>query len=40
MEHGFWLILFVVTIIWYAAVTVIVAVKGQKDIKTMIDREK
>lgn len=37
MEHWFWLILCSLTLIWYVAVTAIVAYKGAYDIKEMIE---
>jgi hypothetical protein len=38
IEHLFWLSLTVACIIWYSTVTVYVAVKGMKDIKSMLRR--
>ncbi len=38
MEHLFWLILLVTVIIWYVIVTAIVAVRGWKDIQSLLDQ--
>lgn len=37
-EHWFWLGLTAACLLWYATVTVFVAVKGMKDIKGMLGR--
>jgi len=36
MEHWFWFGLLGVTILWYIIVTIVVAIRGGKDIKEMI----
>jgi hypothetical protein len=38
VEHGFWLVLSVGCVIWYATITVYVAVKGLRDIRQMLSR--
>ena len=36
MQHWFWSIFCLLVILWYAAVTIVVGIKGGKDIKEMI----
>lgn len=36
MEHWFWSIFCLVVILWYGAVTIIVGIRGGKDIQEMI----
>jgi len=38
MEHYLWFGIMLVTIVWYAIVTVLVALRGGKDIREMIRR--
>ena len=38
MNHWFWLLVFVATIVWYSTITVYVAIKGARDIKVMLAR--
>lgn len=38
MEHYLWFGILIVTIVWYAIVTVLVALRGAKDIRDMIKR--
>ena len=40
MEHWFWTIFCALMLLWYVAVTLIVAVKGGKNIREMIERWK
>lgn len=37
MEHWFWLLLTVACVVWYSSVTIYVAVKGMRDIRTMLE---
>ncbi|MCC6680454.1 MAG: hypothetical protein IT445_06075 [Phycisphaeraceae bacterium] len=36
IEHWFWFLLVVAVIGWYSSVTVYVAIRGAKDIRTML----
>jgi len=36
MEHWFWSIFCLIVVVWYAAVTIVVGIKGGTDIKEMI----
>lgn len=36
MEHWFWIVFCLTVIAWYVAVTIVVGIKGGKDIKEMI----
>ena len=36
MEHWIWFSIFSLTIIWYIVVTILVAIRGSKNIKEMI----
>jgi len=36
MEHWFWLILTVLTLVWYLVVTIVVGIRGASDIKEML----
>ena len=38
MEHWFWLLITGACVLWYSTITVYVAVKGLKDIKSMLKR--
>lgn len=38
--HWFWWLLTIAVIVWYSTVTIYVAIKGAKDIKTMLRRVK
>ncbi len=35
-EHWFWLLLAAACVVWYSSVTIYVAVKGLRDIRTML----
>jgi len=37
MTHWIWLSIIILTILWYIIVTLVVAVRGRKNIKDMID---
>lgn len=37
-KHWFWLLLTAAVVLWYSTVTVYVAYKGMKDIKSMLTR--
>jgi len=37
-EHWFWWLMTAACLVWYSVVTVYVAIKGAKDIKTMLAR--
>lgn len=37
-EHWFWLLLTITALLWYSTVTVYVAVRGMRDIRTMFRR--
>jgi hypothetical protein len=37
-EHWFWWLLAVACVVWYSTITVYVAVKGVRDIKSMLKR--
>ncbi len=37
MERWFWTAFFGIVLIWYIAVTVVVSIKGAKDIKKMFE---
>ena len=39
-DHWFWLVLTAACVIWYSTITIYVAVKGVKDIKSMLRRLK
>ncbi len=36
--HWFWLLLTAACVLWYSSVTIYVAIKGFRDIKTMLNR--
>ena len=35
-DHWFWLILIIAVVAWYSSVTIYVAIRGAKDIRTML----
>lgn len=37
-EHWFWLLLTIACVVWYSTITIYIAIKGGKDIKTMLRR--
>jgi len=37
MTHWFWLIVIILTIVWYIIVTILVTIRGRKNIRDMID---
>jgi hypothetical protein len=37
-DHWFWFLLTAACVIWYSTITVYVAIKGAKDIKSMLKR--
>ncbi|MGI9550442.1 MAG: hypothetical protein ACR2MT_04530 [Aurantibacter sp.] len=40
MEHWFWTFFCALTLLWYIVVTLVVAIKGGKDIKNMLEKWK
>jgi len=37
-EHWFWLLLVAACLLWYATITVLVAIQGVRDIRRMLER--
>ncbi|MFK5974506.1 MAG: hypothetical protein QM485_14640 [Flavobacteriaceae bacterium] len=40
MEHSFWTVFCALILIWYIAFTILVAIKGGRDIKSMVAKWK
>jgi hypothetical protein len=36
LKHWFWNLISAASVLWYSTITILVAVKGAKDIKTML----